>query len=385
VYSLSDYLWMITDRARVDAYAAALRAAITPATRVVEVGAGFGFFSVIAAQAGAAHVDALEPNPVVHLGSKIAAANNCAGRITFHQCAADRFTPDTPADVLLIDVRGPTPFGRRSLQTIIDARERLLRRGGTIIARADHVMVAPARTPDVFRREVQAARGAGGLNLEIVERIACDTPIQCAMAPENLVAGGERWTTIDYATVNRTDASGSVNWAVEDAQPVEGLAVWFDTDLGNGYSYSSRPGAVSSPYRQMFIPFREPVELAPGEGLRVELSVRQMRDNNVWAWRAWRRRPGADEQLAVDQNSLAEIVLDPGTLPATGERSRPALGPRGQALVGLLSRFDGREPLSRICEQLIADAPDLFDDAAAFEFASEWAARVAALERGGEW
>ena len=385
MYSLSDYLWMIADRTRVDAYAGALRAAITPATRVVEVGAGFGFFSVIAARAGAAHVDALDPNPVIHLGPKIAAANGCADRITFHHCAADRFAPGVPADVMLIDVRGPTPFGRRSLQTIIDARERLLRPGGTIIARADHVMVAPAHTPDVFRREVQAARGAGGLNLELVERIACDTPIQCAISPEDLVAGGELWMNVDYASCTHTDASASVSWAFEDVQHVEGLAVWFETDLGNGYSYSSRPGVVSSPYRQMFIPFREPIAIEAGDRLRIDLSVRQVRDNNVWAWRGWRRAPGEAEHLVVDQNSLAEIVLDPGTLPPTAGQSTPALGPRGQALVSLLSRFDGREPLSRITRQLIVESPDLFDDAAAFEFVSEWAARVEALERGGEW
>jgi hypothetical protein len=110
-----------------------------------------------------------------------------------------------------------------------------------------------------------------------------------------------------------------------------------------------------------------------------------MRDNNVWAWRGWRRRPGAPEQLVADQNSLAEIVLDPGALPPTAGQSTPALGPRGQALVGLLSRFDGREPLSRLAERLAAETPGLFDDAAAVEFASEWAARVAALERGAEW
>jgi type I protein arginine methyltransferase len=384
VYSLSDYLWMIADRARVDAYTAALRAAITPATRVVEIGAGFGFFSVIAAHAGAAHVDALETNPVIHLAPRLAAANGCADRISFHHCAADRFAPRHQADVMLIDVRGPTPFGRRSLQTLIDARDRLLRPGGTIIARTDHVMVAPAQTPDVFRREVQAARGAGGLNLQLVERIAYDTPIQCAISPGDLVAGGELWVSIDYAGVTRTEAAGSVSWMFEEEQRVEGLAVWFDTDLGAGYTYSSQPGAISSPYRQMFIPFREPIEIDAGDGFRLELSVRQLRDNNIWAWRGWRRRPGAPERLEVDQNSLAEIVLAPETLPSTSGHSTPALGPRGRALLGLLSHFDGRQPLSRLSEQLSAQAPDLFDHAAAVEFASEWAARVAALERGGE-
>src|SRR5829696_4835138 len=92
VYSISDYAWMIADATRVSAYAAAIRASVRPGDRVLDVGAGFGFFSTIAALAGAQHVDAVDTNSAVHLGPRIAAANRCADRIVFHHLDAARLT-----------------------------------------------------------------------------------------------------------------------------------------------------------------------------------------------------------------------------------------------------------------------------------------------------
>ena len=239
MYSLSDYLWMIADHARVAAYAAAIRAVVTPGDRVLDVGAGFGFFSVIAAAAGAQHVDAAETNPAIHLGPRVAAANGCAERITFHHQDVRQLSLAIPADVLIADVRGPTPFGRRSLEVMIDARDRLLRPGGRIIPRADRVLVAPSRTPAVFRREVHAAHGQQGIDLAPVEQIVFDTPMRCLVAPEDLLAEGRLWVTLDYTTVNRSDAGGAVEWRFDSGAAIDGLAVWFETDLGGGCGFST--------------------------------------------------------------------------------------------------------------------------------------------------
>ena len=384
MYSVTDYLWMIADGARTSAYAEALRAVVGPGDRVLEVGAGFGFFSVIAAQAGAAHVDAVDTNPAIHLGARVAAVNGCADRIAFHHRNIADVTLPQPADVLLIDVRGPTPFGSRSLEVLIDARDRLLRPGGRIVARADRVMVAPCRTPAAFRREVHAAHGREGLNLEPVEQIVFDTPMRCPIAPGDLVSDGRSWVVLDYQVLKSTTASGSAAWQLDNGTAVDGLALWFETDLADGIGFSTRPGAGSFAYTQLFIPFRRPVVTERGGRFRVEIAARQMHEHYLWSWRGWLApEDSSDEELVFDQNSLAELVLDPAAMPLTGADMIPGMGPKAAALLALLSRMDGRRSVGALAATLAGEMPDLFvNQGGAREFVAAWVLRLAQLERG---
>jgi protein arginine N-methyltransferase 1 len=384
VYTVADYLWMISDGERVGSYAAALRALVHPGDRVLEVGAGFGFFSILAVRAGAAHADAVETNPVVHLGPKVAAANGCADRITFHAQDATRLTLDPPADVLLADIRGPLPFSGRSLEVLIDARRRLLRPGGVVIAARDDVFVAPVRTPAVFRREVKAAHQREGVRMDPVERVVYDTPMRCVVEPGDLLAPGSAWTTLDYGTIQRTDHCGSAEWIFDSPATVEGLALWFETYLGAGISFSTAPGSGLTAYRQTFLPFRRATPLAAGDALRVRLDVRLVVDDYLWEWRvAVRPRGAADSHEVLAQNSLAELIIDPAALPPTSPDTIPALGGRGRALRLLLDSITEGTTVAGLGARLRAAEPDLFEnDSSAVRFVAQWLSRLHELERG---
>jgi protein arginine N-methyltransferase 1 len=317
MYALADYLWMLADETRTSAYARAIRAVVRPGDRVLDVGAGFGFFSVIAALAGARHVDAVDTNPAVHLGSRLAAANGCADRVTFHHLDVERLELPHPADVIICDLRGPTPFARRSLATATDVRRRLLRPGGTIVPLADTVFAAPCRVPAIVTRDVHAAFGREGLDTAPIERVVHDSPYRCTIDPADLIAPGCSWARIEYAALEGTDVRGAARWSFDERDTVRGLAVWFTTELAPGIGFSSEPGSPTRVYSQIFLPLREPVPVEAGDSLRLELAVRLVMNEYIWEWTAWTRSgDGAGEREVARQNSIAEAVLDPAVLHA---------------------------------------------------------------------
>jgi SAM-dependent methyltransferase len=316
MYSVADYLWMLSDTARVRAYAGALRGLVRRGDRVLDLGAGFGFFSVLAARAGAARVDSVEMNAAIHLGERIAAANGVAGRIAFHQGDVRGVPLDGPIDVIVSDLRGATPFAGRSLATLIETRRRLLRPGGHLIAARDVVYAAPARHPSAFRNDILAAHDVEGVSLEPVERVAYDAPMRCEVRAEDLLAEGRSWCVLDYATLEMTDHVGQCEWSIEGDVVIEGIALWFESGVGAGFSFSTAPGSNRSVYRQSYLPFRSAVKARAGDAVRVSLATHLVRDDYVWEWKVFVRRAGARvEHLAIHQNSVAEVVIDPAAFP----------------------------------------------------------------------
>lgn len=314
MYSIADYLWMLADDTRASAYAAAVRSAVRPGDRVLDVGAGFGFFSVLAARAGAARVDAVDVNPAIHLGPRLAEANGCADRVFFHEIDAERLQLPHQADVLISDLRGPTPFARRSLATIIDVRRRLLRSGGTVVPIADTLCVAPCRVPDAVRRDLHAAFGREGIDTSPVERIVRDTPYRCVIRSGELLAAGRPWCRVDYATIETPGADGSAEWTFDQPAAIAGFAVWFDTELVRGVGFSLQPGSLTRVYNQVFVPLRDAIRIDRGERVRIRLTLRLVLDDYIWAWRVFVTDLNGSEREAASQNSIADAVLDPAVL-----------------------------------------------------------------------
>ena len=143
-YSLLSYGTMMTCAPRVDAFAEALRRAVTPGCRVFDIGAGPGLFSLLACQFGAGEVVAIEPSASTDLLLAFARANGYTDRIRVVRGLSTDYVPEARADVIVSDLRGAQSVFERHLPSVIDARERLLAPGGTLIAMRDTLRVALA-------------------------------------------------------------------------------------------------------------------------------------------------------------------------------------------------------------------------------------------------
>src|SRR2546422_1901485 len=173
MYDIATFGRMIADQGRMGAYSRALQRSVRPDSTVLDIGAGTGILSLLACQYGARKVYAIEPTSAIAIAEEAGRANGFADRMECIQALSTDICLPQKADVIVSDLRGVLPLFQQHLPSIIDARQRLLAPGGTLIPRRDSLWAAVVEAPDIYNSHVGLWDGNGfGLRLESTRRLA---------------------------------------------------------------------------------------------------------------------------------------------------------------------------------------------------------------------
>ena len=285
MYSLHFYGQMIADAQRMEAYAEALRATVRPDSVVMDLGCGAGVFAVLACKLGARLVYAVEPANIIGLAREIAAANGCADRIEFFDKLSTEITLPEPATIIISDLRGVLPWFEQHIPSIIDARTRLLARGGVLIPCRDMLWAAVVEAPAQYAELVGPwQENILGLDLSAGRRLITNNWRKTHIKPEQFLAQPVCWTTINYYEVESSDIHAQASWQAGRNGTAHGVAVWFDSELVDGIRLSNHPAAPKMIYGVGLFPFAEPVEVKEGERIELRLGADLVQDGYVWRW-----------------------------------------------------------------------------------------------------
>jgi protein arginine N-methyltransferase 1 len=356
-YDSTGYGRMLADRVRTEAYAAALRAAVKPGSVVLDLGTGTGGFALLAARLGARRVYGVDPTDLVAVAREVARANGLADRVEFVQALSSDLHPPERADVIVFDLRGVLPPFQRIVETVVDARERLLAPGGVLIPHADTLLAAPVHAPDAWNDIVGPAE-VFELDFSAARRPGMNSWMRRPTTRDQLVAAPAAWAAIDYRTVASPDLRGTAAWTVERAGPGHGLALWFRTDLGEGIGFESGPDSGTI-YQTGFFPWPRPVELAPGDRVEADLQARLVSGEYLWFWDT-RIHPAAGEPLSFRQSTFFALPPSPDRLRRRADSFVPTLAEEGRIEAFVLARIDGATPLGEIARALADAFPERF-------------------------
>src|SRR3954462_4954787 len=96
----------LSDPARIDAYRRAMTEVVRAGDVVIDVGAGTGILGLLACEAGAARVYAVDAGPILDLARAIAQANGFGDRIIHVRELSTRAVIPELADVVVTDQIG---------------------------------------------------------------------------------------------------------------------------------------------------------------------------------------------------------------------------------------------------------------------------------------
>ena len=267
-----DYYDMMSDPVRMAAYQEAIASVVRPGDVVVDLGAGLGILSLLAARAGARRVYAIEKGDAIELAREVARLSRLDDRIEF--IAESSLTCRLPerADVLVSETLGSFAIDENTLEFTIDARRRLLAPGARLLPSRLQLFIAPAEHERGHER-LTFWRNVAGFDYapaiaEILGRMSLAEVDQAA-----LLATGQRVADIDLARVESPEVAASLRFEIERGGTIHGLAGWFEARLSTSVSISTSPADPPTHWKQAFFPFREPVRVVPGDVLTVQFRM----------------------------------------------------------------------------------------------------------------
>jgi type I protein arginine methyltransferase len=363
MYSLKGFEEMIDDGVRMAAYSAALRSVISPTSVVVDVGAGTGIMSLLACQFGAKRVYAIEPNDAVVVARQNAIANGMGDRITFIQGMSTEVAPPEKADVVVADLRGILPLFRSNIDSLIHAREHLVKPGGVLIPKRDRLWMAVVTNPNSTSGAKGWNRNDCGLSLSAASQYLANTTRKQRQSIDDLLTAPVCWATLDYATIESPHVESSVDLEASCSGTAAGISMWFETILWGDIGFSNGPGNEQAIYGMLFFPLAQTVDVEKGDSIRVAVKARHHEGDYLWQWDTTIRSKKTDKVLAsFQQSSFYATPLVSDRLRKSADRFLPNLSDDGRVTRFILGLMDGTRDNGVIAAAVVREFPTRFSD-----------------------
>jgi predicted RNA methylase len=345
---LEFHAFCLTDTgSRLDSYARAIARVIQPNDVVVDLGAGTGILSFLACQAGAHRVYAIESSEAIAYGELLATTRGYDERVRFVRGSSSRITLPERADALIADIHDTFGLQPGGLGSWIDARDRFLRPGGTVIPSHIQLLVAPVEAPELYRRTIDVwHQRIHGVDLAPIRALAVNQRYPARLKPEHLIAAPSGIAAIALQSTTALHVSGTVRVAATRSSTLHGICGCFVSTLGEGIEISNRPGDPGTTnFAQAFFPIETPHALSEGDDIAIHIDTF---DGSQLRWRVEIVPRSGSEPRRFDHSTFRSTLVSAEALAKTARDYMPRLTRLGAVERALLDRFDGTTSIAQL-------------------------------------
>jgi hypothetical protein len=128
----------------------------------------------------------------------------------------------------------------------------------------------------------------------------------------------------------------------------------------DGVTYSNAPGSSVEIYNHLFLFFSEPVDVVPGDRLRVHLQASLVGDDYIWRWDADLSNAQSRKKANFRQSTFFSTPVSLTQLRKRATDHRPKLSGDGELLAAVLAWMKDDLTVGEIADRLLARYPDRF-------------------------
>ena len=268
---------MLMDKIRVNAFRKAIEAFVRPGMTVLDVGAGTGILSLLAARAGAAKVYAVEPTTMAENAKDLIRINGFDSVIQVVVSGIEKAELPEKADVVVFEWMGGYGVDEGMLPLFLLARDRWLKPGGKMIPEKVSSWMAPVYDRELMRDwQFWNSKPYGFDFRRLWEHQIDDWHYGYHVGGADMFAEPRMMWSHDSYTTTLEDAKKpyevKLTFPVLKGGEVNGLVVWFDSDVGGGAKLGNAPGAEPTHFAPATFAFDHPYMVNPGSRIEVEFT-----------------------------------------------------------------------------------------------------------------
>eukprot|EP01013_Petalomonas_cantuscygni_P015575 TRINITY_DN3229_c0_g1_i1.p1 TRINITY_DN3229_c0_g1~~TRINITY_DN3229_c0_g1_i1.p1 ORF type:complete len:517 (+),score=112.37 TRINITY_DN3229_c0_g1_i1:109-1551(+) len=319
---------MIKDGIRTGAYQRAIEQspAVFKNAVVLDVGAGSGILSLFAARAGARLVVGVECSGVCDVAREVVAANDLSERVLLVKRKMEDLPrlPTTPEEALALsspdstkaeegtaavtgDIAEGTAVGKATLgpladvivsewmgygllyesmlPSVIAARDRFLRPGGTLFPSHARIMVCAIEDSAYKFEKITWWRDVYGFDFRPFRRLALVEPLVDVCPQQNICSTTAVAVDFDLATTTSADleATFPFEMVMDRTDTIHALLLWFDTSFcGASVPVTIATGPRDTPthWKQTVFYLHRPIQRTKGAVLRGTVCMKPNRANS---------------------------------------------------------------------------------------------------------
>lgn len=284
------YQEMLADQPRMARYREAIVAVVKPGDVVVDLGTGLGVLAIMAAQAGARKVYAIDARErVVPYARAVIEANGFSGVIDV--LCQDASKPDLPesVDVIVNELIGDFGTDENIYECVKATADKYLKPGGRVVPRNMQTCLVGVAYTDEFRGVYRDAYH--GLDLRAAIEATPD------FSPSAVMYGlrNQPLELTNVAVVEDMDFEQplpprryvhDVVLDVIESGSLQGLVGFFRSELTEGISLSNYPRYESCHWINWHWPMTPPLQVASGQTIEGCLLTPEKNLASVWQWQA---------------------------------------------------------------------------------------------------